>query len=168
MNSCCFRSDLSAQSEVLRLEKRVCFWEIFYMQKRVQKTAFPSAGLWSLSAALCSEAEKGGKSGEISVRGFKLTDTSCHSCTDRRPSEAILQTNPQKSFLHPIKISYDPHNPRTADDRATCFSVSAEVEQRTVQVKISKYKDMPRFYQMIPKGWFNQGWHSFKDPINLS
>lgn len=37
------------------------------------------------------------------------------------------------------------------------------MEQKTVQVKISKYRYMPRFYQMIPKGWFNQGWQPLKD-----
>lgn len=45
MNSYCLKSDLDAQSEALRLEKRICFWEIFYMQERVQKAAFPSTGL---------------------------------------------------------------------------------------------------------------------------
>lgn len=59
VNFYCSRSDLNAQSKILRLEKCICFWEIFYMHEHAGKTASLGTGLRSVSAALCSEAEKG-------------------------------------------------------------------------------------------------------------
>lgn len=68
------------------------------------------------------------------------------------------------------KSSYDPVNWRTADDSiAVClFQFISKTGAEDSQIKISKCWLMPRLYQMTPKGWFNQGWQSFKAPVNLS
>lgn len=73
VNFYCLRFDLNAQSKVLRLEKYICFWEIFYMREHAQKTASPSTGLWSLSVALCSEAEEEGETVDDLGKRLKYT-----------------------------------------------------------------------------------------------
>lgn len=73
VNFYCSRSDLNAQSKVLRLEKYICFWEIFFMHEHARKTASPSTGLWSLSVALCSEAEEEGKTADDLGKRLKYT-----------------------------------------------------------------------------------------------